>query len=133
MSELLLGTDICQISRIEAAITKYGEKFLHKTFSEYEIEYAQRSKRTQYERLSVRFATKEAVSKALGVGINKLGWAHGINWKDVELIRNNMGEVTLRLSGKAKELAQQKQVKSWKVSVSHMGDYATSTVIGLID
>lgn len=133
MADVLLGTDICQISRIEAAVKKYGLKFLNKTFTPYEIKYSQQSKRSFYERLSVRFAVKEALSKALGVGINKLGWSEGINWKDVELTRNDMGQVSIKLSGKARELAQASSVKEWKVSVSHMGDYATATVIGIVD
>ena len=132
MKNLLLGTDICQISRIKATVDKYQHKFLSKTFTDKEIEYAYSNIRTCYDRLAVRFATKEAVSKALGVGINGLGWNKGINWKDVEVERSSVGELGLVLSGKAKEIAQKKGITNWKVSVSHMGDYATSTVIALI-
>lgn len=133
MKDLLLGTDICQISRIKSAVEKYGIKFLRKTFTDSEISYAQSSPRNMYERLSIRFTTKEAVSKALGVGINKLGWGKGINWKDVEVTRHPLGNVNVKLTGKAKELADEKNISYWNVSVSHMGDYAISTVIGIID
>ena len=132
MKNLLLGTDICQISRIEKAATKRGYKFLEKIYTISEIKYAKRSPKKQFERLAVRFATKEAVSKALGVGINKLGWNKGIDWKDVEVTRDELSNISIVLSGKAKELADRHNVTDWKVSVSHMGDYATSTVIGII-
>lgn len=132
MNNLLLGTDICQISRIKETVDKYKTRFLNKTFTEKEIEYAYNHKRSSYDKLAVRFATKEAVSKALGVGINGLGWSKGIDWKDVEVQRTLMGELDIVLSGKAKDIANQKGITSWKVSVSHMGDYATSTVIAII-
>jgi holo-[acyl-carrier protein] synthase len=133
MKQISLGTDICQISRIQAAVEKYGDKFLNKTFTEEEIRYARASRRTVYERLAVRFATKEAVSKALGVGINKLGWSKGINWKDVQIVRQELNDITISLEGKARAFAAEKNITSWKVSVSHMGDYATSTVIGIVE
>jgi holo-[acyl-carrier protein] synthase len=133
MKDLLLGTDICQISRIQKAVDKYGDKFLQKTFTPSEVKYALTNKRNVYERLSVRFATKEAVSKALGVGINKLGWGKGINWKEVEIIRGEMNNIDLSLTGRAKELADQKKVQFWRVSVSHMGDYAIATVAGIVE
>lgn len=133
MKNLLLGTDICQISRIEAAVEKYGARFLNKVYTKKEIEYAQGSKAGVYERLAVRFAAKEAVSKAFGVGINKLGWSKGINWKDVEVKRDAMGVLSVGLSGRAKELAAKQNITGWKVSVSHNGDYATATVIGIVE
>ena len=68
----------------------------------------------------------------MGVGINKLGWSRGINWRDVEVNRGEMGEIRLSLTGRALTLAQQKGITDWQVSVSHMGDYATSTVAGIV-
>ncbi|MEW5819907.1 MAG: holo-ACP synthase [Cyanobacteriota bacterium] len=131
MNDILLGTDICQISRVKSATDKYGDKFLNKIFTNNEINYAKQSNLSIYERLAVRFATKEAVSKALGVGINKMGWNKGINWKDVEVIRQDFGKLSIELYGKAKIIATEANISKWKVSVSHMGDYATSTVIAI--
>jgi holo-[acyl-carrier protein] synthase len=133
MNDLLLGTDICQISRIQKAYEKFGDRFLEKTFTPAEIAYAKSSRVKIYERLAVRFATKEAVSKALGVGIRKMGWAKGIHWKDVEIIRGSLSNIDIVLTGRAKELATTKSVINWKVSVSHMGDYAVSTVTGIVE
>lgn len=128
--KIFLGTDILEIARIEKAYKKFGDKFLAKTYTEKEIEYCLSSEFKIAERLAVRFATKEAVSKALGVGINKLGWAKGINLKDVELVRNEFGAVTLNLSGIAKQLETQNNLDRWEVSVAHSDTHALATVIG---
>jgi len=128
--KLFLGNDICEIARIEHAYKKFGEKFLEKTYTSQEIAYCISSPKNMASRLSVRFATKEALSKALGVGINRLGWNKGINWKDVECVRDENGALTIRLCGKAKELEQKLGITKWEVSVSHSHTDAISTVIG---
>ncbi|MEI8390733.1 MAG: holo-ACP synthase [bacterium] len=128
--KIFLGNDICEINRIQAAFDKFGGKFLEKTFTENEIKYCLSSPKNTASRLSVRFATKEAVSKALGVGIKRLGWSKGINWKDVESVRDANGALTIKLFGRAKELEQQFKITKWEVSVSHSHTDAISTVIG---
>jgi holo-[acyl-carrier protein] synthase len=128
--KIFLGTDICDIARIEKAYKRFGEKFLNRTFSQAEIKYALNSSKKTAERLAVRFATKEAVSKALKAGINKIGWNKGINWKDVELVNGEYGEAFLSLRGKALQLAQKFEISRWEVSVSHSESHAISTVIG---
>ena len=128
--KIFLGNDICEIDRIQAAYDKFGKKFLEKTFTENEIKYCLSSPKNTAARLAVRFATKEAVSKALGVGINRLAWSKGINWKDVEVVRDINGALKTELSGKAKELEQQLKISAWAVSVSHSHTDALSTVIG---
>ncbi len=128
--KIFLGNDICEIKRIQDAYNRFGKKFLEKTFTEKEIQYCLLNPKNTASRLSVRFATKEAVSKALGVGINKLGWSKGINWKDVEVIRDIKSSISIELSGRAKEFEQQLGITNWEVSVSHSHTDAISTVIG---
>lgn len=128
--KIFLGSDICEIERIKETFEKYGQRFLNKTFTETEIKYCLSNPKLIAQRLAVRFATKEAVSKALGVGINKLGWSRGINWKDAEVIRGQHGAVEVKLSGKAKELEQELGINEWTISVSHSKKDAISTVIG---
>lgn len=132
IKEIHLGTDICQISRVEKAFIRYGRRFLSKTYTQEEIDYCYKSPKKMYERLAVRFATKEAVSKALGVGVNGLGWSKGIDWKDVEVARGHNGEVMVKVSGKAAVFASEKSINAWTLSVSHNGDYAVATVIGIV-
>ncbi len=128
--KIFLGTDITEIDRIEKIYKKYGQKFLEKTFSNDEILYCTSKPLHSASRLAVRFAVKESVSKAIGVGINKLGWSKGIDWKDVELVRDDKGAVTLRLSGIALELSQKLGITNWEVSVSHSKRDAIATVVG---
>jgi len=128
--KIFLGTDITEIDRIDAMYKKYGKKFLQKTFTEAEIAYCTSKPLHTASRLAVRFAVKESVSKALGVGINKLGWDKGIDWKDVELTRDENGAVELLLSGKAKAIQDKLGITSWSVSVSHSKRDAIATVIG---
>jgi len=125
-----LGTDICEIDRIENLYKKFGKKFLYKIFTEEEIQYSLSRSSNLAHRLAVRFATKEAVSKALGVGLNGLGWSKGVDWKDIELIRNQNGNVNIKLYNKALILQDQAGIKRWEVSVSHSKNIAISTVIG---
>lgn len=127
---LYLGTDICELYRIKNLYNKYENKFLHKIFTEWEIDYALSVSNKIIERLAVRFATKEALSKALGVGLNGLGWNEGIDWKDVELLRDEKGAVFLKLYNKALDMSNNIGIKNWVVSVSHSKEYAISTVIG---
>lgn len=128
--KIFTGIDICEIDRIAQALDKYGERFLHKTYTEGEVEYCLSRPRLTAQRLAVRFATKEAVSKALGVGMNRLGWSKGINWKEVEVLRDTKGAISVRLSGGAKELEKKLGIDEWSVSVSHSKTNAIAYVTG---
>ncbi len=77
-----------------------------------------------YEPLAVRFAAKEACSKALGTGIRK-----GISWKQMEILQEDSGKPILILKGNAKKLALQMGATSWMVSLSHEREYATAVVL----
>lgn len=128
--KIFLGNDICEIDRIQEVFNKYGKKFLEKTFTESEIKYCTSRPKLAAQRLAVRFAVKEAVSKALGVGINKLGWNKGINWKDVEVVRRDKGSIKILLYNRAKELEEEYGINEWAVSVSHSRSDAMASVIG---
>ena len=128
--EIFLGTDICEISRIEKIYNKYDRKFITKIFTNKEREYCLSNSKNSMLRFAGRFAAKESVSKALGVGINGLGWSEGIDWLDVEIIRNANGSLDLKLTNKAFEISSKMGITNWKVSVSHSKEFAISTVIG---
>ena len=74
--------------------------------------------------LAARFAAKEAFLKALGLGLR-----NGMRWQEIEVVRNELGAPSLRLSGQAAELADERKVTAIHLSYSHEGDYATATVI----
>ncbi len=128
--KIFLGNDIVEIERVREVFGKYGKKFLGKTFTEPEINYSLSNLKLAPQRLAVRFAVKEAVSKALGVGINKPGWNRGINWKDVEVERDKNGAVNINLYGRAKDLEKKFNITDWSVSISHSHTDAMAVVAG---
>jgi len=109
--------------RIEAAIRRYGEHFLHRLFTPAEIEYCD-SHRNRFERYAGRFAAKEAAMKALGTG-----WRRGVRWVDIEVVREPAGKPMLRLAGQAGLFAAQLGVRNIVLSITHSGDTALAEVI----
>src|ERR1700679_998839 len=95
-----LGVDITEISRIEAAIQRRGQAFLDRIFTPSEIAYCRRH-RNCAERFAGRFAAKEAAMKALGTG-----WARGVRWVDVEVVRQRGGRPTMQLHGEAGKISE---------------------------
>src|SRR5437868_15195524 len=87
------GVDLIEIERIEAAVNRWGERFLHRVWTDRELAYC----RGRYPQLAARFAAKEAVSKALGTGIR------GIVWRDIEVLPDRRGKPLLFLDGGAKQ------------------------------
>jgi holo-[acyl-carrier protein] synthase len=117
-----IGVDIVEIERIARTLTRFGERFLRRVYTEAEIAYC----RGKPSRLAARFAAKEAVAKALGVGIF---WREGVYWRDVEVIRDRRGKPGIRLSGGALERAQQEGLTHWALSLSHSREYAVAMVV----
>jgi holo-[acyl-carrier protein] synthase len=133
---LLLGTDLVFIPRLTMRYERHGRKFFTKLLTETELFYceANSSVRTTVfiQKVAARIAVKEAVAKALGCGVNGLGWGQGIHWKEIETISQNQSPPHLVLTGRALEISLEFKVKVWRFSLSHDGDYAMATVIGLI-
>jgi holo-[acyl-carrier protein] synthase len=75
--------------------------------------------------LAARFAVKEAVMKALGVGIG------AIDWSDVSVLRKDSGAPSLAVSGRAAALARERGVGSWMVSITHTATVASAVVAAL--
>ncbi len=117
-----VGVDIIEIERIARTLARFGERFLHRVYTDAEIAYCQ----GRPSRLAARFAAKEAVAKALGVGVF---WREGVYWRDVEVIRDRRGKPGIRLHGGALERAQQEGLTGWAVSLSHSRDYAVAMVV----
>jgi holo-[acyl-carrier protein] synthase len=78
--------------------------------------------------LAARFAAKEAVSKALGVGLRHIS-PHGIGWQEVEVLSDPLGKPLLRLSGRARQLAEEQALSEWSISLSHDRDHAVAFVV----
>jgi holo-[acyl-carrier protein] synthase len=117
------GVDIAEVDRIEAAIRRHGKQLLERVFTPNEIAYCERH-RNHWERFAGRFAAKEAAMKALGTG-----WRRGIRWLDIEVANHPGGKPTLRLSGRAKEFADQLRVQHISLSITHSGKIALAQVL----
>ncbi|AWN35616.1 holo-ACP synthase [Methylobacterium radiodurans] len=90
-----IGSDLCDIRRIERSLERFGERFTHRVFTEGERAKCDRraARAPSYAR---RFAAKEACAKALGTGLS-----HGVFWRDMEVVNLATGAPTLRLTGGA--------------------------------
>ena len=96
-----IGSDICDIRRIEKVIERHGERFLARIFTEAERKRAERRAKS-VETYAKRFAAKEACSKALGTGIRQ-----GVWWRDMGVVNLPGGRPTMKLTGGALARLQQ--------------------------
>lgn len=121
---LSVGVDLLEIDRLRRAVERYGERFLTRIYTPEEIaRYGHR-----LPELAVRLAAKEAVSKALGVGLAHLS-SHGIGWQEVEVLSDPQGKPVVRLAGRALALAEEQGLHHWAISLSHERGYALALVV----
>jgi holo-[acyl-carrier protein] synthase len=118
-----VGSDLMEIKRLATAGEKYGDRLYQRVFTEAEIAYCE-SRSHPHQHYAARFAAKEAVFKALGSG-----WAQGVSWMDVEVIRQEKGPPSLRISGVAKKLADGLGVSRTHLSLSHTRELAMANVV----
>jgi holo-[acyl-carrier protein] synthase len=117
------GIDIAEVDRIAESITRFGDRFLHRIYTEGEIRYCE-SKANRFERYAARFAAKEAAMKALGTG-----WNHGVRWRDIEVTRQSGGRPTMVFHGKAAEFAARLGTTNIALSLTHTVAQAMAQVI----
>ena len=92
-----IGSDLCNISRIENSLERFGERFINRVFTETERARAERRPLTRAGTYAKRFAAKEAFSKAVGTGFKR-----GVFMKDIGVVNKASGEPTLALTGGAR-------------------------------
>ncbi|HEV2513013.1 holo-ACP synthase [Bosea sp. (in: a-proteobacteria)] len=90
-----IGSDLCDIRRIENSLARFGERFTQRIFTPGEQAKSDR-RATRAASYARRFAAKEACSKALGTGIRS-----GVFWRDMEVVNLPSGRPTMRLTGGA--------------------------------
>ena len=93
-----IGTDLCNIERIEGTLARFGERFLNRVFTEREQRKADSRPRAIAATYAKRWAAKEACSKALGTGLRM-----GISWKDMAVSNLRTGQPVMHVTGWAKE------------------------------
>jgi len=118
-----IGNDLVDIDRFRRALER-TPKLRERLFTEAERSYAD-ARADPTERYAVRFAAKEAVMKALGVGLGE------IQLRDIEVQRAESGAPQIVLHGTAAELAESRGVRRWLVTLSHSETVAQAIVVAL--
>ena len=115
-----IGVDIIEIARIEKAVACWGERFLHRIYTDSELELSL----SESSFLAARFAGKEAVIKALG------GRSKGFSWKDIEILSDPRGKPLVRLYGSTQNQADDLGLNNFAISLSDCEEYAVAFVVG---
>ena len=122
-----VGTDVCDIRRIDAALQRHGERFALRILGPHEIEvfrarFAKVSARgVRY--LATRFSAKEAFSKAVGLGMRM-----PMSWRCCEIVKAASGKPEIRLHGDLATWFEAQGLRA-HVSVTDESDYAASFVV----
>ena len=123
MSIVGIGIDLVDCARIESSIARFGDRFLHRVFTQGEIAYSQ-SMKFPARHFAARFAAKEALSKAFGTGIGK-----SMAWRDLDVRKKESGEPYVVLSGGAERMARERKVEKIWISLSHTETIGMATII----
>ncbi len=119
-----LGTDLVEIPRFRLAMERRGERLGLRLFSDDERSYAYRQK-DPAKSLAARFGAKEAVMKAMGVGLWKF------KLRDVEVVRQPGGAPRVALHGRAAQMAEERGVLTWHLSLTHTDSTALAVAIAV--
>lgn len=123
---LTTGVDLIEIDRVRRLIERYSDRALCRVYTPAELAHC----RARVPELAARFAAKEAVAKALGVGLRIM--AHdGIHWHDVETLPDPRGRPILHLRGRAAARATDLGLVEWSISLSHGRDIAVAFVVAM--
>jgi len=115
---LSVGVDLIEIERIGRALARWDGRFLQRVYTEAEVALC----RGRVPELAVRFAGKEAISKALGTGLV------GVSWREMEILADPRGKPLVQLYGRAAQRAARLGLTEFAISLSHSRDYAVAFV-----
>lgn len=116
-----IGIDIVKVKRLDDAFEKWGRKFFEKILTDNEIAYSFK-KKNPFPSISVRFAAKEALIKAIGAEIS-------VNMKDIEILNDDRGRPSLKVKNKLEEFFREKRIMHSHLSLSHEKEYAVACVV----
>lgn len=117
-----IGIDATDIPRIEQAITRFGDRFVQRVFTDAEIAYCGRKHRSAPS-YAARFAAKEATMKALGTGLSR-----GVTWRDIEVVRGG-GPPRLQLHGAALKHFERLGANTSLLTLTHSETLAMAQVL----
>ena len=124
-----IGMDLCEISRINSTLNKFGDRFKKRCFTFKEINKCDRVNNSS-NCYAKRFASKEAVSKALGTGFSQ-----GVYWKDIEIINLKSGKPKVILNGNAKKLLMDMipENKGYRISITITDEAGLAQALVIIE
>lgn len=117
------GVDLVELRRVERLLAKQRDRFLERVFTPGETEHCLRQTYPARS-FGARFAAKEAAMKCLGTG-----WAKGVTFTQVEVVRVETGAVRIELSGRAAEVARELRIARIHLSLSHTDDHAMAFAV----
>jgi len=112
-----------EIGRIQSTMDRYGPRFLNRVYTAAEQAYCLRKKMAA-ESFAARFAAKEAAAKALGTGIS-----FGVNWLEIEVVREAGGRPGVTFHGRAAQIASRLGVARTALSLTHTSALAMASVV----
>ena len=115
--------DLVSIRRMEKVVLTWGDRFIKRVFTDQEARICRR-RPAPHAAFALRFAAKEAFSKALGLGMRR-----GIRWRDIEVFNDPSGKPGLRLFGVAADICREKGITVIHLSLSDDGDYGIAMVV----
>ncbi len=118
-----VGVDLVRVPRIDRVIRRWGDRFILRVFTPDEIKLCTR-RPSPSSAFALRFAAKEAFSKAIGLGMKK-----GIRWRDIEVFHYPGGRPGLRLHEKTMEICRKEGVTGLHLSLSDEGEYGIAVVV----
>jgi holo-[acyl-carrier protein] synthase len=118
-----IGVDLCEVDRMRTSLARTPS--LHtRLFTEAERDYCDQ-RRDPAERYAARFAAKEAVLKAMGLGLG------ACRWTDIEVVRADSGAPSVRLHRRAAELAAERSIHEWRLTLTHTRHVAEAIAVAL--
>ncbi|MDP1805124.1 MAG: holo-ACP synthase [Acidimicrobiales bacterium] len=118
-----IGVDLCEVDRMRRALER-TPTLRERVFTEAEQAYCDR-RRDPTERYAARFAAKEAVLKALQVGVG------ACSWRDIEVVRSEAGAPSLVLYDRARARADELGVQRWLLTLTHTHRLAEAIAVAL--
>lgn len=120
--QILTGTDIIEIKRIKKSIENLGNRFIEEIYTPEEIKYCESKRQAKYQHYAARFASKEAIFKAVSKLLKE---KFELSWKNAEILNDINGKPYIHFIG----TNIQDQIEDIDISISHCREYAVATVV----
>ena len=118
-----IGTDLVNIRRMEGVIHRWGDRFICRVFTPEEIRVCN-SRSFPPAAFALRFAAKEAFSKALGLGMRK-----GLRWRDIEVFHFPGGRPGIKVHGRSSDICRENKITRFHLSLSDENEYGIAMVV----